>query len=160
QQVSLYTSSTLIPSNWQTCTPGAVHLFKEISEIYSLCVHGCDHNRAEFGGRDVESLQARAREAVRRMDKLKDRNGLGYDRVMVFPQGIFSRAAVSALKRTGFIGAVNNDTIAVDSEAGAISIADFWDVAVMNYENFPVFTRRYPWEGIENFAFDILLGKP
>ena len=30
----------------------------------------------------------------------------------------------------------------------------------MNYESFPIFTRRYPWEGIENFAFDILLGKP
>ncbi len=25
---------------------------------------------------------------------------------------------------------------------------------------FPLFTRRYPWEGIENFAFDTLLGKP
>ena len=25
---------------------------------------------------------------------------------------------------------------------------------------FPLFTRRYPWEGIENFAFDALLGKP
>jgi len=25
---------------------------------------------------------------------------------------------------------------------------------------FPLFSRRYPWEGIENFAFDALLGKP
>ena len=25
---------------------------------------------------------------------------------------------------------------------------------------FPLFTRSYPWEGIENFAFDALLGKP
>jgi hypothetical protein len=31
---------------------------------------------------------------------------------------------------------------------------------VMRYSNFPIFTRRYPWEGIENFAFDALLGKP
>ena len=30
----------------------------------------------------------------------------------------------------------------------------------MRYSSFPIFTRRYPWEGIENFAFDILLGKP
>jgi len=28
----------------------------------------------------------------------------------------------------------------------------------MAYNNFPIFTRRYPWEGIENFAFDALLG--
>jgi hypothetical protein len=31
---------------------------------------------------------------------------------------------------------------------------------VMRYSNFPIFTRRYPWEGVENFAFDALLGKP
>lgn len=30
----------------------------------------------------------------------------------------------------------------------------------MNYDNFPIFTRRDPWQGVENFAFDILLGKP
>jgi hypothetical protein len=33
-------------------------------------------------------------------------------------------------------------------------------MAVMNYSDFPIFTRRYPWAGLENFAFDILLGKP
>jgi hypothetical protein len=30
----------------------------------------------------------------------------------------------------------------------------------MGYSDFPIFTRRYPWEGIANFAFDLLLGKP
>jgi hypothetical protein len=30
----------------------------------------------------------------------------------------------------------------------------------MHYDNFPIFTRRYPLQGVENFAFDILLGKP
>jgi len=30
----------------------------------------------------------------------------------------------------------------------------------MNYADFPIFTRRYPEQGIENFAFDVLLGKP
>jgi hypothetical protein len=39
-------------------------------------------------------------------------------------------------------------------------ISELWDTAVMGYSNFPIFTRRYPWEGIENFAFDALLGKP
>src|SRR5205085_2262202 len=41
-----------------------------------------------------------------------------------------------------------------------ITVADVWNVAVMKYEDFPLFTRRYPWEGLENFAFDALLGKP
>jgi hypothetical protein len=30
----------------------------------------------------------------------------------------------------------------------------------MEYGGFPVFTRRYAFHGLENFAFDLLLGKP
>jgi hypothetical protein len=78
---------------------------------------------------------------------------------MVFPQGIFSEAAMRALKRTDLIAAVNNDVVTADPYPRAITISDMWDIAVMGYP-FPLFTRRYPWEGIENFAFDALLGKP
>ena len=78
---------------------------------------------------------------------------------MVFPQGVFSEAAMSALKRTNLIASVNNDIISADLHPRAITISDVWDIAVMGY-SFPLFTRRYPWEGIENFAFDALLGKP
>jgi hypothetical protein len=35
-----------------------------------------------------------------------------------------------------------------------------WDVAVRRYADFPLYTRRYPRQGVENLAFDILLGKP
>ena len=86
--------------------------------------------------------------------------GIHHAPVMVFPQGVFSEAAMSALGNTGLIAAVSNDTISVDPHPRAIRISDVWDVAVMCYSNFPLFTRRYPWEGVENFAFDILLGKP
>ena len=78
---------------------------------------------------------------------------------MVFPQGIFSEAAMGALKRTDLIASVNNDIISADPHPRSITISDVWDIAVMRY-TFPLFTRRYPWEGIENFAFDTLLGKP
>jgi hypothetical protein len=30
----------------------------------------------------------------------------------------------------------------------------------VTYGDFPIFTRRYPFHGLENFAFDLLLGKP
>src|SRR6266496_4914381 len=78
---------------------------------------------------------------------------------MVFPQGIFSEAAMTALKYTELIAAVNNDVVTAGPYPRAITISDMWDIAVMGYP-FPLFTRRYPWEGIENFAFDALLGKP
>ncbi len=63
-------------------------------------------------------------------------------------------------KRTDLIAAVNNDVISAGPHQRAVMISELWDIAVMGYSNFPIFTRRYPWEGIENFAFDALLGKP
>jgi hypothetical protein len=41
-----------------------------------------------------------------------------------------------------------------------LRISDVWDVAVMTYGDFPIYTRRYPAQGVENLAFDLLLGKP
>ena len=67
---------------------------------------------------------------------------------------------MDVLKQTSLIAAVNNDTISSDRPPRALTIADVWDTAIMAYGNFPLFTRRYPWSGVENFAFDSLLGKP
>jgi hypothetical protein len=39
-------------------------------------------------------------------------------------------------------------------------VRDLWAPAITKYAGFPLFTRRYPSHGIENFAFDLLLGKP
>jgi peptidoglycan/xylan/chitin deacetylase (PgdA/CDA1 family) len=152
------TSLAFIPWNSRRSAPEAVKLFKD--NHYSISVHGCDHGRAEFGSDDLLRLYAKSSRALERMTDHEFRTGLAYDPVMVFPQGVFSKTAVTAIKHAGFIAAVNNDTINVGPDPSAIRIKDVWDVAVMKYDDFPIFTRRYPWEGIENFAFDALLGKP
>jgi hypothetical protein len=66
---------------------------------------------------------------------------------MVFPQGIFSAAAMSVLKRSRITAAVNSEVIAVDADPRPITVADYWQVAVTAYDDFPLFTRRYPWAG-------------
>jgi hypothetical protein len=86
--------------------------------------------------------------------------GISHEKVMVFPQGIFSEAAMDVLKRSNFTAAVNTDVLSVDPRSPAIRISDVWDVALMRYGSFPIFTRRSPKQKIANFAFDILLGKP
>ena len=48
----------------------------------------------------------------------------------------------------------------MDSQNARTRIRDVWDVAIMTYGGFPIFTRRYAFHGLENFAFDLLLGKP
>jgi len=153
------TNVAFIPWNWRRSAPEVVRLFRENPEHFSLSVHGCDHTRAEFGSSSQQRLYWKAQQAQDRMNRHESITGISHDRVMVFPQGIFSEAAMSALKRTGLIASVNNDIISADRHPRAIRISDVWDIAVMGY-TFPLFTRRYPWEGIENFAFDALLGKP
>jgi hypothetical protein len=148
-----------IPWNWRRSTPNVVRLFRENPENYSVSVHGCDHTRAEFGSSDRQRLYWKAQQALDRMNRHQTITEIRYDPVMVFPQGIFSEAAMSALKHTDLIAAVNNDIISADPQRRAINLSELWDIAVMGY-TFPLFTRRYPWEGIENFAFDALLGKP
>jgi hypothetical protein len=154
------TNIAFIPWNWRRSSPEVVQLFRENPERYSLSVHGCDHTRAEFGGFDRQRLYWKAQQALERMNRHESITGIRHDRVMVFPQGIFSAAAMSVLKHTDLIAAVNNDVVCADPHPCAITISDVWDIAVMRYSNFPLFTRRYPWEGVENFAFDALLGKP
>jgi hypothetical protein len=153
------TNIAFIPWNWRRSAPEVIRLFRENPERYSLSVHGCDHTRAEFGSSSQQRLYWKAKQALERLNGHEFVTGIRYDPVMVFPQGIFSEAAMSALKRTELIAAVNNDIISADPYPRAITVSDVWDIAVMGY-TFPLFTRRYPWEGIENFAFDALLGKP
>jgi hypothetical protein len=154
------TNIAFIPWNWRRSSPEVVRLFRENPESFSLSVHGCDHTRAEFGSSDRNRLYWKAQQALERMNRHGLDTGIQHDRVMVFPQGVFSQAAMDALKHTDFMAAVNNDVISAGPRPRAITISDVWDTAVMAYGNFPILTRRYPWEGIENFAFDILLGKP
>jgi hypothetical protein len=160
KQHKFSTSIAFIPWNWSRSNREIAHLFTENPHLYSLSIHGCDHTRAEFGSSDRDRLYWKAQQALERMNRHGFDTGIQHDRVMVFPQGVFSRAAMDALKHTDFMAAVNNDVISAGPGARAITISDVWDTAVMAYGNFPILTRRYPWEGIENFAFDILLGKP
>jgi hypothetical protein len=154
------TNIAFIPWNWRRSNPKVVRLFTEKPECYSLSIHGCDHTAAEFGSQDREYLRGKVREAIARMHSHERQTGIRHDRIMVFPQGVFSEAAMDVLKHSNFAAAVNSEVMSTDPHSQPIRISDVWDIAVMRYGDFPVFTRRDPSEGIENFAFDILLGKP
>jgi hypothetical protein len=154
------TNIAFIPWNWRRSNPNVARLFTQKPERYSISIHGSDHVAAEFGSRDRDYLYRKTKRAIRRMSNHEARTGISHDRVMVFPQGVFSEAAMDALKRSNLAAAVNTDVVSVDPHRPAIKISDVWDIAVMRYRDFPIFTRRYPAQEISNFAFDILLGKP
>lgn len=153
-------SVAFVPWNCNRTDTSSVDLFASSEGRLSLSVHGCDHTNSEYGDDDAERLLGRSRQALERMDRLTARTGLAYDKVMVFPQGVFSDAALEAVKRAGFAAAVNTEVWSVGAQQRVVRVRDYWDMALVGSSGFPLFTRRHPTDGIENFAFDLVLGKP
>jgi hypothetical protein len=154
------TTIAFIPWNWRRTNRGTVGTFQQHSEKLSVCVHGCDHTGGEFATRSTDLLDRKLKTAKYRMNSLFERTGLHHDQVMVFPQGAFSPEVGLALKGNGFVAAVNTEVASANQDSNETTIADLWSVAILRYGGFPIFTRRYITHGIENFAFDGLLGKP
>jgi len=160
ERYNFNTSIAFIPCNWNRGARSTVELFKNNPQRFSLSIHGCDHTGGEYGCRQRDRLAWKSHQSLSRMERNMERTKLSHDRVMVFPQGVFSEISLEVLKRAGFLATVNSEVISTDPEPQKISVADYWNVAVMNFGGFPIFTRRAPWLGVENFAFDVLLGKP
>ena len=154
------TTIAFIPWNWRRTNDQTVRQFQLHNDRLSLCVHGCDHTAGEFAARSTAELNRRIKTASQRMESLFQRTALQHDKIMVFPQGAFSPEAGRALKLNGFVAAVNTEVAPSGGAGNETKIADLWNVAIMKYGTFPIFTRRYLTHGIENFAFDALLGKP
>ena len=154
------TTIAFIPWNWQRTNRDTVAAFRQNREKLSVCVHGCDHTRGEFAARSAELLDRKLKTARSRMQSLLNKTALDHENVMVFPQGAFSPEAVSALKRNGFVAAVNTEVAPSDDASNETTLADLWSVAIVRYGGFSIYTRRYIAHGIENFAFDGILGKP
>jgi len=152
-------SIAFIPWNCDRTSPEIVDLFRARWPRLSLCIHGCDHVGAEFVTRSLAHALSMLAASLDRMRTLKANTGLPHDRVMVFPQGKFSRTAMDALRQSDFLAAVNTEL--VDDRTGrGVRAAELLRPAITSYGGFPLFLRRKIREPIANFALDLLLGKP
>lgn len=149
-----------IPWNWRRTDASTVRLFHQRPDKLSLCIHGCDHTEKEFAERSTAVLNKRINVATSRMRLFGKRTQLCPNRVMLFPQGAFSESAARALKLNGFVAAATTNVAPVYKEENKTTVGDLFGQAIMKYASFPMFTRRYLSHGVENFAFDGLLGKP
>ncbi len=152
-------SVAFIPWNHRRTSRGTARALFASHPGLSLCVHGCDHTRAEFDGSDRALLEWKAGVALRRMEQHEARTGLPFARVMVFPQGRFSRAALEAVRATNYLAAVNTSCWPSDGEAGSLTIGDLLRPAVTRFRGVPLFQRRYP-RRLVDFALDLFVGKP
>ncbi len=155
-----------VPKNSSMTKKVTAKLFAENPERFSVSVHGCDHIRGEFSTEDDEVLNKLTATSLSLMAEHEKQSGVLWDRVMVFPHGRFSVASLKVLKDHGVMGAVVSVN-AIDSsnnptgsrEVTFHKLAEFMKPVVTAYGGVPLFLRRYP-ECIEEFAFDLLLGRP
>jgi len=147
-----------IPWNYRRSNKEVAKLFSSSHPMSSLCIHGCDHTGGEFATADFESLQNKAQMALERMRTHQRLSGVPFDDIMVFPQGLFSPEAITALKASGYLAAVNTD-LCPSMMADTLAVRDLLEVAVTRFADFPLFGRRYP-HGVAEFALDLFMGKP
>lgn len=153
------TTIAFIPWNWRRTRSRTAHMFLQHPQKLSIVVHGNDHTSGEFGVNSVDAHARKIRTATHRMRAHEKRARVPWTPVMVFPQGIFSTQALPALKAANFVAAVNTNINAAGT-GRVTTTREAWGTAVMSFSSFPIFTRRYMDHGVENFAFDMLLGKP
>ena len=111
---NFFTTIAFIPVNYGRSERKIADLFRERPDRFGLCVHGCDHTDGEFANTDPDCLERVVKLATARMIEHEKRTGVSFDRVMVFPQGRFSNAALEALKRNCYLGAVNTEALPAD----------------------------------------------
>jgi hypothetical protein len=111
-----HTTIAFIPWNYKRTDSSVASLFRSRPDRFSLCVHGCDHTWAEFGKSDSEYLRKKVELATARMLDHQKNTGIRFDRVMVFPQGIFCKEALYALKEKNYLAAMNTTPDPVEGE--------------------------------------------
>ena len=131
---NFFTTIAFIPVNYARTDRKIASLFRERKDRFGICVHGCDHTSGEFAATDPDYLNRKVKLATARMMEHEKRTGIPFDRVMVFPQGRFSNAALEALKRNGYLGAVNTEAMPVDGPIAS---------------DFPFFLRYKPEEATD-----------
>jgi len=157
ERVSYGTSLAFIPWNYRRSLKQVADLFLASQGSLSLCVHGCDHTNHEFESDDEGHLTKIAVLALQRMAKHHARSGVPHEKIMVFPQGHFSSQALRALRRSGFVAAVNT-TCYPGGEESALTLGDVLRPAVCRFHGFPIFLRREPCRIID-IAVDLFLGR-
>jgi hypothetical protein len=159
-QHNFHSTIAFIPHNFKRNSPEITQMFRLNPERFSLSFHGNDHTGAEFASKDISLLNTLLRTAEERMKQHNRITDLHCDRVMVFPQGNFSREGMAVLKAHNFDGAVNTTPHPL-GEKFELTLRDLAQPAVLRYENFPLFLRKNSIRTqAEDIAFNCFFGRP
>lgn len=149
-----------IPWNHWRSRAKDVKMFCEHLDCFNICAHGCDHTRNEFRTTNYEELLNRNFIASRRMERQRERFGIGTESLMVCPREQYSLEAMRAFADSRqFVGLICTACMPRNLTAPQICGADLLLPAQDSFYGFPVFKRHY-WNGMAVFAMALFLGKP
>ncbi len=160
RRINLHVTLAFIPWNAQRTTAAAAAPFRAQPDVFSLCLHGCDHTSGEYDATDPDRLRTLNTEALRRMAEHTERTSLPTQPLMVCPQERFSRAALGTLAaEPGIEAVVNSRFLPRDHQAGTITAADLLRPAFTGYHGCTLIKRFYP-EETWKLALARFLGQP
>jgi hypothetical protein len=140
-----------IPLDARAATPAVARIFREHGDVLSLSIHGNDHDGGELGKQASRDHAAQVlAQAVRRIRRLEERNGLAVSRVMVPPHEACTPQVLSLLMLLGFDGVCMtrpHPWISLGEQSSPYATTEHdvdagWAPAVMQADGFPVFLRR------------------
>lgn len=157
---SYHVTLAFIPWNGWRSRREEVALFRRYADCFSICVHGCDHNRQEFGARDYPLLLDKTRIAIERMDAHAKRVDIPYSPVMVCPQEECSAEAWRSFADNRRLLAMANTSCLPRGELNQVLTSnDLLLPAHDAYFAFPIFKRYYSGNSAQ-FALSLFLGRP
>jgi hypothetical protein len=161
KESNFHATIAFIPHNYRRSAPAIIRLFHENPARLSLCVHGNDHTGAELATVDPALLHSMLQIAESRIATHEQKTGLACQRVMVFPQGNFSREAMSVLQARNFDCAVNTKPYSRDSATARLTLGEVAQPALLRYSGFPLFLRvRSSDVTRQDVAFNLFFGRP
>ena len=143
-ELDFHASVAFIPHNYRRSAAAVVDLVRARPDRISLCYHGNDHTEAEFGATEPETLGSIIASAQRRIAAFEAETRIMVEPVMVFPQGVFSAQALTALAVTGFRGAMSSDarpTPGAGANVPPVTLAERVRPCLLRFDGAPLFLR-------------------
>ena len=171
QKARFHTTIAFIPWNYDRSDESVVAIFRDHPELYSICIHGNNHDHWEFykysttsadawPAKSLAVQEADIRQGLARMEEFSRLTGLDVDRVMVFPQHLAPMETFVVLKRYNFLATVNLTNVPLDVEPPGDLVSGL-RAFTARYGNLASVSRHLPaGRSPAQIALDLFLDNP
>lgn len=164
QQHHFHTTIAFVPWNFDRSQPQVNQLVLDHPDLFSISVHGNNHNHREFGAYSSQPLASQAdniQQSIARMDRFEKATGIPYDKVMVFPHAIAPAETFALLEKAGFWATVNSENVPLGSRMPDDFLYPLrpWTLSFKGFPSVKRVSAEVPLS-MPNIAINAFLGNP